>query len=247
MYSNLKRAPSSVQSPLVWPRVTQLAVQAHSPKVHLHFHYNRIKRWFFIFSHILVQSETFNPLQLAWSRREQVRWSQGSQGGEEICLLLPSWRCSLVSETEKIWLGQTRQNIGQVHKWANGQVVYYLVEVLSHQVVGRDWWLVMCIRAGPAAAAPPVQPTIGDRLSAVVLQYQWIHWTVLAEQQNSFDQFPQKSILTMDIKVKAACASTTWVKLVSCFTIWKDTEAINRIHIFLDSQASSSSCKVLFA
>ena len=130
---------------------------------------------------------------------------------------------------------------------SNGQAGFYLVEMLSHQVVGRDWWLVMCIRAGPAAAAPPVQPTIGDWLSAVVLQYQWIHWTVLAEQQNSFDQFPQKSILTMDIKVKAACASTTWVKLVSCFTIWKDTEAINRIHIFLDSQASSSSCKVLFA
>ena len=24
-------------------------------------------------------------------------------------------------------------------KYTNGQVVYYLVEVLSHQVVGRDW------------------------------------------------------------------------------------------------------------
>ena len=32
---NFRMLPSSVQSPLVWPRVTQLAVHANSPSEHL--------------------------------------------------------------------------------------------------------------------------------------------------------------------------------------------------------------------
>ena len=81
-----KRKPSSVQSPEVCPRVTQLAVQAHSPKVHLR------KILWKLFSILLL---------LAWSRPERVRRIQGWQGGEDI-LVLPSWiRCSLT----QLWGG----------------------------------------------------------------------------------------------------------------------------------------------
>ena len=79
---NCKMLPSSVQSPLVWPRVTQLAVHANSPSEHLSQF-----RW------------KEDNLILAWSQPAQGRQIQGEQGGEEICLMLA---CLLLALTE-LW------------------------------------------------------------------------------------------------------------------------------------------------